>query len=82
MLRVDGHADATPLGPACSARFDSNLDLSAQRAISVVNYLKGRGVPGKRLLATGSGSESPLVSGYSATALAQNRRIEFKLTER
>lgn len=82
VLRVDGHADAAPLGPSCAARFDSNLDLSAQRAISVVNYLKSRNVPAKRLLATGSGSTTPLVSGFSAAALAQNRRIEFKLTER
>jgi len=82
VLRVDGHADASPLGPSCAVRFQSNLELSAQRAISVVNYLKSRGVPGRRLLATGSGSTSPLVSGFSAAALAQNRRIEFKLTER
>ncbi|MEM9619839.1 MAG: peptidoglycan -binding protein [Pseudomonadota bacterium] len=82
VLRVDGHADASPLGPSCRALFDSNLDLSAQRAIAVVQYLDSRGVPGRRLLATGSGSTSPIVSGFSATALAQNRRIEFKLTER
>lgn len=82
VLRVDGHADSTPLGPSCAALFDSNLDLSAQRAIAVVEYLKSRGVPERRLLATGSGSSSPMVSGYSASALAQNRRIEFKLTER
>ncbi len=82
VLRVDGHADASPLGPSCRAAFDSNLDLSAQRAISVVQYLKSQGVPERRLLATGSGSAAPLVSGYSASALAQNRRIEFKLTER
>jgi chemotaxis protein MotB len=82
VLRVDGHADATPLGPTCLAYFDSNLDLSAQRAISVVNYLKERGVPGRRLMATGSGSEIPLVAGYSPAALEQNRRIEFKLDER
>lgn len=82
VLRVDGHADATPLGPTCLAYFDSNLDLSAQRAISVVNYLKERGVPGRRLMATGSGSEVPLVAGYSAASLEQNRRIEFKLDER
>ena len=82
VLRVDGHADATPLGPACGAIFDSNLDLSAQRAISVVNYLKQRGVAGRRLMATGSGSEVPLVRGSSPAALAQNRRIEFKLDAR
>ena len=82
VLRVDGHADASPLGPSCRVLFDSNLDLSAQRAISVVEYLDSQGVPGRRLLATGSGSTSPIVSGYTAAALAQNRRIEFKLTER
>ena len=82
VLRVDGHADPSPLGPGCRALFDSNLDLSAQRAISVVQHLIGRGVPERRLLATGSGASTPLVSGFSAAALAQNRRIEFKLTER
>lgn len=82
VLRVDGHADAAPLGPSCRARFDSNLDLSAQRAISVVDFLNQQGVPGKRMLATGSGSTTPIVGGASSSALAQNRRIEFKLTER
>jgi chemotaxis protein MotB len=82
VLRVDGHADATPLGPGCRALFDSNLDLSAQRAISVVEHLKSRGVPGRRLMATGSGAEAPLVSGSTAASLAQNRRIEFKLDAR
>jgi chemotaxis protein MotB len=82
VLRVDGHADAAALGPSCQAIFDSNLDLSAQRAISVVQYLKSRGVPAKRMMATGSGSEWPLVSGFSAATLAQNRRIEFKLDAR
>ncbi|MEM9495101.1 MAG: peptidoglycan -binding protein [Pseudomonadota bacterium] len=82
VLRVDGHADAAPLGPSCRAVFASNLELSAQRAISVVDYLKGRGVPAQRLMATGSGSTNPLVAGASSASLAQNRRIEFKLTER
>jgi chemotaxis protein MotB len=82
ILRVDGHADATPLGPSCAQYFRSNLQLSAERAIAVVEYLKSQGVPAKRLMATGSGSEWPLVSGYSAAALAQNRRIEFKLDAR
>ena len=82
VLRVDGHADAAPLGPSCRVIFASNLELSAQRAIAVVDYLKSRGVPAGRLMATGSGSTTPIVSGASSAALAQNRRIEFKLTER
>jgi chemotaxis protein MotB len=82
VLRVDGHADAVPLGPACAAVYRSNLHLSAERAGAVVEYLKTRGVPAKRLVATGWGSEWPIASGASAAALAQNRRIEFKLDAR
>jgi chemotaxis protein MotB len=82
VLRVDGHADAVPLGPACAAIYRSNLHLSAERAGAVVEYLTSRGVPAKRLVATGWGSEWPIVSGSSAAALAQNRRIEFKLDAR
>ncbi len=82
VLRVDGHADPSRLGPSCRAVFGSNLNLSAQRAISVVNYLTSEGVPAKRLLATGAGSTYPLVSGLDDASLTQNRRIEFKLTER
>lgn len=82
VLRVDGHADSTPLGPSCLAAYRSNLHLSAERASAVVEYLKSRGVPAKRLVATGWGSEWPLVRGSTAAALAQNRRIEFKLDAR
>lgn len=82
VLRVDGHADAERLGPGCRQFFESNLELSAQRAISVVTYLTSEGVPARRLLATGAGSTYPLVSGRGAASLSQNRRIEFKLTER
>ena len=82
VLRVDGHADQTPLGPACAARFESNWHLSSARAISVVTFLQSRGVPPNRLVAAGFGEYQPLVSGRDTASLATNRRIEFKLTER
>ena len=82
VIRVDGHADALPLGPTCAARFVDNKGLSTARALAVTRYLESKGVPSKRLVASGLGSDFPLVSGTSAAALAQNRRIEFKLTER
>ena len=82
VLRVDGHADSEPLGPNCRARFEDNLALSSSRAMSVVRALRGAGVPEGRLVAAGFGDNHPLVEGYTAEALAQNRRIEFKLTER
>ena len=82
VLRVDGHADQTPLGPACLQRFESNWHLSAARAISVVQYLASQGVPERRLMAAGFGANQPMVTGRTAADLTQNRRIEFKLTER
>lgn len=82
VLRVDGHADQTPLGPGCRALFESNWHLSSARAISVVRYLASQDVPSRRLMAAGFGEFQPLVPGRDVASLAQNRRIEFKLTER
>lgn len=82
VLRVDGHADQTPLGPSCQAKFESNWHLSSARAISVVQFLQSEGVPARRLVAAGFGEHQPLVAGRDTLSLTQNRRIEFKLTER
>lgn len=80
VLRVDGHTDVRPLGP--TSPFKSNWDLSAARAISVVQYLISKGVSPMRLAAAGFGEYQPIDPGTSEEALAHNRRIELKLTER
>jgi chemotaxis protein MotB len=80
ILRVDGHTDAVPLSG--NGRFRSNWDLSAARALSVVDFLVEQGLPPKRLAATGFGEHQPIIPGISPEANSQNRRIEFKLTER
>ena len=79
VLRVDGHTDNRPIS---TERFRSNWDLSAARAISVVKFLIDQGVDPKRLVAAGFGENQPLVQGEALADLAQNRRIELKLTER
>jgi chemotaxis protein MotB len=78
ILRVDGHTDVRPI----IGQFKSNWDLSAERAISVVQYLVGKGVKPSRLLAAGFGEFQPIDSGMTEDAYRRNRRIEFKLTER
>jgi chemotaxis protein MotB len=80
VLRVDGHTDVRPVSP--TSPFKSNWDLSAARAISVVQYLISKGVPPDRLAAAGFGEYQPIDTGTSEDALAHNRRIELKLTER
>lgn len=80
VLRVDGHTDARPLSG--TGRLRNNWELSAARAISVVRYLIEKGVDPKRLVAAGFGEFQPLEEGDGLEALARNRRIELKLTER
>ncbi len=79
ILRIDGHTDAQPIigGP-----FKSNWELSAARAISVVQYLVSKGVDPHYLAAAGFGEFQPLDAGKTEDAYARNRRIELKLTER
>jgi len=78
VLRIDGHTDVRPIS---NARFPSNWELSAARAISVAQYLVSRGVAPARLVAAGFGEYAPLDPGDSEEAYRRNRRIEFKLTE-
>jgi chemotaxis protein MotB len=78
VLRVDGHTDIRPV----IGLFRSNWDLSAARAISVVQYLISRGVSPQRLVAAGFGEFQPIDNGKTEDAFRRNRRIEFKLTER
>jgi len=78
VLRVDGHTDVRPITDV----FKSNWDLSAARAIAVVQYLIGKGVSPQRLVAAGFGEFQPIDVGKTEDSYQRNRRIEFKLTER
>ena len=60
----------------------TNWALSAARAISVVQYLIGRGVSPQRLVAAGFGEFQPIDPDRTDEAFSRNRRIELKLTER
>lgn len=81
ILRVDGHTDKTPV--SAGSQFRDNWDLSEARALSVVRYMvQSEGLPPERLAATGFGEYQPIDPGDSPEALARNRRIELKFTER
>jgi chemotaxis protein MotB len=79
VLRVDGHTDHRPVH---NDLFDSNWELSTERAISVVRYAIEQGIPANRLAATGFADNQPIDLGNSDDAYKHNRRIELKLTER
>ncbi len=79
VLRVDGHTDARPIQ---GGRFRSNWELSASRAIAVVQYLISKGIAPQRLVAAGFGEFQPIDQGDTPEALGRNRRIELRLTDR
>ncbi len=76
VLRVDGHTDNKPIH---TVKFESNWELSAARAISVIKFLIGEGIPAEHLAAAGFGEFHPLEKG---TGDERNRRIELKLDQR
>lgn len=79
VMRVDGHADRTPIG---RGPFASNWELSSARAINVVKLLISDGVPANHLAATGFAEFQPLDSTDTPESYAKNRRIELRLTDR
>ena len=79
VLQVDGHTDRRPIS---NARFPSNWELSTARALAIVKFLRGQGIPPQRLAATGYGEFHPLDARSTEEAYARNRRIELKLTSR
>ncbi|MFW5833288.1 MAG: OmpA family protein [Pseudomonadota bacterium] len=79
ILQVNGHTDQRPIS---TARFPSNWELSAARAISVATYLIEQGIPADRVAAAGFADNQPLDPAQTEEAYQRNRRIELKLTTR
>lgn len=52
-----------------------NLELSQERAQSVVQFLKGRGVDSQRVLSWARGESQPVASNDTAEGRAKNRRV-------
>ncbi len=74
-LRVEGHTDST--GDA-----KKNMVLSQKRAEAVREYLIGQGVAADRLVAEGFGPTRPIADNKTKEGKAQNRRVEFVITEK
>ena len=72
IIQINGHTDN--VGKAAD-----NLLLSENRAKSVVNYLKSKGIDPIRLSYKGFGDVQPVASNTTETGRAQNRRTELKV---
>ena len=79
VLQIDGHTDKVPIS---TSKFPSNWELSHARALEVVKFFIGQGVPADRLSANGYGEYQPINLGDTKDDLKQNRRIELKITQK
>ena len=71
-IKVEGHTDNVPI---VTDIYPSNWELSAARAVAVVQLLIRGGVFPERLAAVGLGEYQPIVSNYSESSRARNRRV-------
>lgn len=78
-IRVQGHSDDVPIN---TARFRSNWELSAARAVSVAHELmSGGALSSGRFEVSGRADTQPLVPNTSAENRARNRRVEIVIEQ-
>ena len=73
-IQVNGFTDNVPIH---NAQFDSNWDLSATRAISVVKRFVAAGIEPTLLVGAGFGEYHPVASNETADGRANNRRVSI-----
>ena len=73
-IAVEGHTDSRGSDAL-------NQELSQRRANEVLNYLGQNGVNTSRLTARGFGETKPVATNDTAAGRAQNRRIDFTVTQ-
>jgi len=73
-LRVEGYTDST-------GAEETNRKLSAERARSVVQYMKEQGLSESRMKFEGYGPANPVAPNDTADGRARNRRVEVVIAE-
>ncbi len=76
MLMVSGFTD-DKLVRSDNQRFSDNLELSAQRALTVTRALIADGMPSSQVFAAAFGAEQPVAPNVDEAGRAKNRRVEM-----
>ena len=76
MLMVSGFTDDRKVQEG-NRRYTDNLELSAQRALTVTRALIDEGMPSAQVFAAAFGAEQPVASNASEKGRALNRRVEM-----
>ncbi len=71
-VTVEGYTDNIPIS---TARYESNWELSAARAASVVRAFAGLGIDPDRLAAVGYGEQHPVATNATPEGRSHNRRV-------
>ena len=73
-IDVIGHTDSDPIR---KSKWKDNWELSAERALSVLRYLTGRGIQPEKIRAVAAGASRPIASNSTSSGKARNRRVEI-----
>ncbi len=76
MLMVSGFTDDRTMRQR-NRDFQDNLELSAQRALTVTRALIAQGMPPGQVFAAAFGAEQPVASNADEDGRAKNRRVEM-----
>ena len=76
LLMVSGFTDDMQVSER-NPRFVDNLELSAQRALTVTRALVEEGLPSASVFAAAFGPEQPVASNADAAGRSRNRRVEM-----
>jgi outer membrane protein OmpA-like peptidoglycan-associated protein len=71
---IEGHTDSR-------GRDEYNLNLSNERAGSVMSYLTGKGISASRLESKGFGETMPVASNKTNAGRQENRRVQLSLLD-
>lgn len=77
MLMVSGFTDDKRIRQGRDQRYADNLELSAQRALTVTRALIAEGMPASQVFAAAFGAEQPVASNADEQGRALNRRVEM-----
>ena len=78
-IDIVGHTDSDPIK---KSKWKDNLELSAQRALTVTRYLIKRGISEANIRAVGCGASRSIASNASTSGKARNRRVEIVVNMR
>ncbi len=82
-IRIEGHTDTVPIGPALQDKYPTNWELSTARATAVARFLQDKAeIEPERLIAAGYGEYRPVAPNDREENRFKNRRPEIVLVPR